>query len=123
MFYGGVRNNFARYVETFIDLKKREVILVCGESHSYYDFVDKQIQGYMMAINPYDGSYKWGKYYQDNSSTSGSYIGLIHTCRYNQNNNFIAVSGQLNFYRPFIGTFNPLTGDPIKMFYLYSSTA
>ncbi len=45
---------------------------------------------------------------------------MINVCKYNKDAQNIIISGQFNFYRPFIGIIDIATGDPIKIINLFS---
>ena len=90
----------ARLVDVSGDGKS---IIFCGESYSYYNFVNKSIEGYLMKVNSNDGSYVWGNYYQSSDSTASTYLGLINACKYDKNSERIVIAGQLNFYKGYVG--------------------
>ncbi|CDW84828.1 UNKNOWN [Stylonychia lemnae] len=100
VFYGGTAHNIVRYSDASADGK---YIIMCGESYSQ-NFIDRQIEAFMLLVNADDGTYIWGKYFQDNETNSTGYIGLINVCKFsNGNTQQILVAGQINFYRPFLG--------------------
>ena len=78
VFYGGVNHDFARYTDVSPDEK---YIIMCGESYSY-NFVSNWLEGYLLMINANDGTYVWGKYFQDTSSNPTTYMGLINVCKF-----------------------------------------
>ena len=59
-----------------------QYVLMCGESYSYFNFVNKTIQGFVMMVRAEDGSYVWGKYYQDKQNDATDYVGLISSCKF-----------------------------------------
>ena len=67
----------------------------------------------MISLDAKTGMPLWGKYYQ--SSNHENYIGIFYTCKYSRTSNYLIVAGQINFYIPFVGTFDIETGDPIKV--------
>jgi hypothetical protein len=71
--------------------------------------VDRSIEAYILKVDSRDGSYIWGKYYQDKAANSQVYLGLFYTCRFVSEQKII-VSGQLNFYKSFIGIMNATDG-------------
>lgn len=60
VFYGGVNHDFVRYTDASSDGR---YIVMCGESYTSTNFVDRPIQAYLMLINAADGTYIWGKYF------------------------------------------------------------
>ncbi len=63
----------------------------------------------MLMVNSTDGSYIWGKYYQNKAANASDYMGLFYACKFVSDQNLI-VSGQVNFYKPFIGFMNAIDG-------------
>lgn len=82
---------------------------MCGESYSPENFVDRSIEAFLMVVKAQDGSYLWGKYYQDRVSNSTNYLGLLYQCKY-MTDQKIVVSGQVNFYKAFVGLVNATDG-------------
>lgn len=117
MFYGGVQNTFARYSDVSPDQSR---IVICGESYSPQNFVDRTTQGYMLMVNSTDGSYIWGKYYQNKAVNATDYMGLFYSCKFVSDQKLI-ISGQVNFFKPFIGVMNATDGSFIEGT-LFSST-
>eukprot|EP00347_Sterkiella_histriomuscorum_P011756 403371220 len=117
VFYGGTSNNFVRYMDASSDGK---YILMCGESYSQYNFVDRAIEAFVMMVKADDGTYMWGKYYQNSVTNATMYVGLINVCKFtNLSPQKVMVAGQINFYRPFFG-FIDMEGDN-EIFYQFSS--
>ena len=65
-----------------------------------------------MLVRAQDGSYVWGKYYQNHrlAKNSTTYLGLVYACKFSRDDQKIVVSGQVNFFRSFIGTLNVTDG-------------
>ncbi len=64
-------------------------------------------------VNATDGSYIWGKYYQNMPSKATNYLGLIYGCKFVSDQKLI-ISGQVNFFKPFIGVMNATDGTFIE---------
>ncbi len=60
VFYGGVNHEFVRYSDASSDGR---YIVMCGESYTSTNFVDRNIEGFLMLVNAADGAYIWGKYF------------------------------------------------------------
>jgi hypothetical protein len=112
-----VQNTLVRYSDVSPDQTR---IVFCGESYSPQNFVDRTIQAYMMMVNSTDGSYIWGKYYQNNVANATDYMGLFYSCKFVSDQKLI-ISGQVNFFKPFIGVMNASDGTFIEGT-LFSST-
>ena len=65
-----------------------------------------------MVVRAQDGGYVWGRYYQDRVSNATFYLGLINRCTFVSDQK-ILISGQLNFYRAFVGVVNASDGTMI----------
>jgi len=88
-------------------------VVLCGESYSPQNFVDKPIQAYVMVVRAQDGGYLWGRYYQDRAANASIYLGLANRCVFVSDQK-ILISGQVNFYRAFIGVINATDGTMIQ---------
>ena len=99
-----MNHDFARYTDVSPDGK---YIIMCGESYSY-NFVSNWLEGYLLMINANDGTYVWGKYFQDIASNPTNYIGLIKVCKFVQSGGTtrILFAGQINFYKGAVGLIN-----------------
>ena len=91
----------------------QERIVICGESYAPQNFVDRSIQGFIMMVNSTDGSYIWGKYYQNKAKNATDYLGLFYGCKFVSDQKLI-ISGQVNFFKPFVGTMNAADGNFIE---------
>lgn len=63
-----------------------------------------------MLVRAHDGSFLWGKYYQNKQVNATVYMGLFYACKF-QSDQKILVSGQANFYKGFIGSINVTDGN------------
>lgn len=79
IFYGGTSNNFVRYIDASSD---GMYILMCGESYSPDNFVNRSIEAYAMVVNADDGTFIWGKYFQDSVTNATNYVGLLNVCKF-----------------------------------------
>ena len=66
-----------------------------------------------MMVNSTDGSYIWGKYYQNKAKNATDYLGLFYGCKFVSDQKLI-ISGQVNFFKPFVGTMNAADGNFIE---------
>ena len=73
----------------------------------------------MIALKANTGMPDWGKYYQNNDGTL--YIAYFEVCKYSSSQNSILVAGQINAYMPFVGYFDIETGEPTKIFRIFST--
>ena len=112
-----MQNTLVRYSDVSPDQTR---IVFCGESYSPQNFVDRTIQAYMMMVNSTDGSYIWVKYYQNNVANATDYMVLFYSCKFVSDQKLI-ISGQVNFFKPFIGVMNASDGTFIEST-LFSST-
>lgn len=110
-------NNFVRSLHVS---PSEDSIVLCGESYSPQNFVDRSIEAYLMKVDARDGSYIWGKYYQDKQFNATYYMGLFYQCKFVSDQKII-VSGQLNFFRSFIGVVNASSGAFMEAYTFTSS--
>ena len=54
----------------------------------------------------------WGRYYQDRTSNATNYLGLVNRCVYVSDQK-ILISGQVNFFKAFVGVLNATDGTMI----------
>lgn len=66
-----------------------------------------------MVVRAQDGGYVWGRYYQDRAANASIYLGLANRCVFVSDQK-ILISGQVNFYRAFVGVINATDGTMIQ---------